>query len=340
MLRKKYANLLNKKSIIAAALVVVSFACGYFVKQISDSRSGLKAITAKSHPLREEGLPYKFIHPLLAYENAETTDPEYAPLKQNLQQIIKDKVSSNDITTASVYFRDLSSSRWIGINADETYSPASLLKIAILVAYLKMSESGQVNLNTKYVYNSQIQIPYETPSALVSGSSYSVKDLLNYVITKSDNGAKDILLANVSPQVLSSVYNSLQLQDPAINPNYVISAKNYSLFLRVLYNATYLGRDTSEMALELLSKAEYKDGLVAGVPANISIAHKFGEKVNQDSNGNVVGTELHDCGIVYTPHGDYILCVMTKGPDKQKLTDSIKAISQAIYTDFEKIPEN
>lgn len=340
MLIKKYSYLLTKSTITITIAVIVAFVCGYFVRQFAFSKPTFPLYTNKIHPLREEGLPYKFIHPLLAYETPETNDPEYAPLKQDIEKLINNKINDNKITIASVYFRDLSSSRWIGVNADETYSPASLLKISILISYLKMSESGQVDLNSKYTYTSQSQIPYETPSALISGNSYSINELLNYLITKSDNGAKDLLLVHSQPKVLSSVYNSLQLQDPATNPDYVISAKNYSLFLRVLYNATYLGKSTSEMALELLSQADYKDGLVAGLPSNISVAHKFGEKVQQDSKGNVIGTELHDCGIVYTHHGDYILCVMTKGPNKQALTDIIKDISQEVYSNFLKIPED
>lgn len=340
MLAKKYSNLLTKSTITITSAVIVSFIFGYFVRQYVYFKFPPSSSINKIHPLREEGLPYKFVHPLLAYETSETNDPEYAPLKQDIEKLINDKISNNQITIASVYFRDLSSSRWIGVNADETYSPASLLKIAILISYLKMSESGQVDLNSKLIYKSQTQIPYETPSVLVSGNSYSINDLLNYLITKSDNGAKDLLLAHSEPKVLSSVYDNLQLQDPATNPDYVISAKNYSLFLRVLYNATYLGKSTSEMALELLSQADYKDGLVAGLPSNIPVAHKFGEKVLQNSNGNVIGTELHDCGIIYTHHGDYILCIMTKGPSKQALTDTIKDISQEVYSNFLKLPED
>ncbi len=43
--------------------------------------------------------------------------------------------------------------------------------------------------------------------------------------------------------------------------------------------------------------------------------------------------ELHDCGIVY-PDGDaYLLCVMTKGRDIEKLKMAIAHVSEMVYAD-------
>jgi hypothetical protein len=43
-----------------------------------------------------------------------------------------------------------------------------------------------------------------------------------------------------------------------------------------LFNASYLNRENSEKVLNLLTKTDFKDGLVAGVnDKNIAISHKF-----------------------------------------------------------------
>ena len=100
---------------------------------------------------------------------------------------------------------------------------------------------------------------------------------------------------------------------------------------RILYNATYLGQDLSELALEFLAQSEFRSGLVAGVPAGIVVAHKFGEKADAAS-GQV---QLHDCGIVYHPANPYLLCVMSRGPDFESLDDLIADVSRTVYAEVE-----
>ena len=82
------------------------------------------------------------------------------------------------------------------------------------------------------------------------------------------------------------------------------------------------------MLEKLLSKAEFNEGLVAGVPQNITVAHKFGER-----NFNNQTFQLHDCGVIYAKR-PYLLCIMTKGPDFKDLSSAIKQISSKVYTEF------
>ena len=107
-----------------------------------------------------------------------------------------------------------------------------------------------------------------------------------------------------------------------------MSVEEFATFFRVLYNATLLSKDMSEKALDLLARAEFKEGLVEGVPASVTVAHKFGERVF-GSNGEI--KELHDCGIVYYPEHPYLLCVMTKGSSFEYLDDGIREISHIVY---------
>jgi hypothetical protein len=62
----------------------------------------------------------------------------------------------------------------------------------------------------------------------------------------------------------------------------------------------------------------YNDGLKAGIPANIELAHKFGERGIIGMNGREQ-KQLHDCGIIYYPKHPYILCIMTRGYERDKL---------------------
>ena len=87
----------------------------------------------------------------------------------------------------------------------------------------------------------------------------------------------------------------------------------------------------SEKALELLDKTDFPQGIDAGTPPNINVADKFGERDFADAGGKIYSRELHDCGIIYYPEYNYLLCIMTKGRDLSELADVIKDISSLTY---------
>ena len=166
--------------------------------------------------------------------------------------------------------------------------------------------------------------------AIKAGESYTIEQLIEYMIKYSDNNAKQILLRMADPASLLEVTSDLGIPTPKAGEDYVISPKMYSLFFRVLYNATYLNRAFSERAVNLLLQADFADGLVAGVPIGTEVAHKFGEA--STTIDTVTGFELHDCGVVYLPNHPYFLCVMTKGISVSDLEETIRSISQRTYS--------
>lgn len=59
--------------------------------------------------------------------------------------------------------------------------------------------------------------------------------------------------------------------------------------------------------MSILAQAKYPDGLTAGLPKNVTVAHKFGEHVNGDPKRGIDSVELHDCGVIYGPNLPYFL---------------------------------
>lgn len=106
------------------------------------------------------------------------------------------------------------------------------------------------------------------------------------------------------------VFNDLGIPLPR-DIDYALSVKEYASFFRILYNASYLTRENSEMALKLLSESKFRGGLAGKIPSDIVIAHKFGEREMIDENGSSIN-QLHDCGIVYYTPYPYLICIMTR----------------------------
>jgi beta-lactamase class A len=326
-------------------LVLASFFTGWFAKGKFFSNPAKYA--AKENPsLRLGG--YKFINPLLLCDPASDQNnesPKMNLLKNKLSDFVNQKKKENAVQNISIFLRDLKSGDEININADEKFHPASLNKIPLLIAYLKYAETNPDILSQKITItagtdeNSQQEIaPQDYAKA---NETYSIEELLEKMIKFSDNNSFYTLLNNFDVNTLQSVYQDLQVPfyaDPTNNTNdpqskdYMTTEK-FSYFFRILYNGTYLHKDSSEKALELLAQTDFSKGLAAGIPQNnIPIAHKFGLVTQKIDNALIVARELHDCGIIYHPQNPYLLCVMTKSQSEiPDIEDIIKNISSIAY---------
>ena len=95
---------------------------------------------------------------------------------------------------------------------------------------------------------------------------------------------------------------------------------------KVLYNGSYLDLKDSEYCTELLSECDFKKGLVAGLPPECKIAHKFGE------GGTSSNMHLGESGLIFSNRSTYLLTVMTSGSEMDQLPQVIEAISKAVYS--------
>lgn len=308
--------------------VAVIFAAGFVLGRFEGS-----TIVTPLNPLRESG--YSYIRPLLLCSTDPTRpDNEDTGLERSVQKIIKQNSNAN----ISFYMQELvSGGQWAGIGESQSYSPASMLKVPNMVAILKYADSHQDFLNKKIYYdgsfdNNRVET-FKPQQAIQAGHWYTVDELLTYAVAYSDNNAEFLLSNSIDRETLDDLYINLGVQVPVNEgPVDFMSAKTYSLFLRILYNSTYLSRESSEKALGLMTKADFPQGIRAGVPSDIGVAQKFGEREVYSQDHTLQYRELHNCGIVYAPNNNYILCVMTRGQDFNQLSSAIQDVSKAVYS--------
>ncbi len=273
---------------------------------------------------------YKFIHPLV-YAEPECEGAKYLPLKSQLENKIADYKSSNHLITASVYFRGFNKGNWINVNPEEKFHPASLLKLPLLITFLKMEEKNPGLLNRSIRFTDKLKttrIQTFNSQQIQLGKSYTIKELLEYMVSYSDNNATNLLhdLMDVEEHKRTFEYLGLTVPD-VYKMGYTISARDYSTFLKVLYNGGYLNYNHAEFAFELLAKTDFRDGLVAGLPKGTLVAHKFGEWTD-DNNLH----QLHESGIIYMDGKAYLLTIMTSGNNVKNLTEVIAGITKTVYT--------
>lgn len=329
-----------QKSIIIISLVAVCIAIfftGYLFGKKTNKDNFKLPINQKMEEVRQTG--FHFINPLLECE-IESLDSSEISFENKIKKELEEKMENNfQDVFYSVYFRNLKNGPWFGINEHEDFFPASLLKVPIMMAYFKKAESNPEILEERIklkesqpLFNQKI-----TPTNRVEeGEEYSISELIERMIIHSDNEALGILYGRIDEEYLKKVFSDLGVEMPNLSDaNSMMSVKDYASFFRILYNSSYLNRSMSEKSLEILSRVEYKKGIVFGVPWGVRVSHKFGER--QTNIDHKIVNQLHDCGIVYHEKYPYLLCVMTRGNDIEKLNSSIGKISKII---FEKINQN
>lgn len=262
---------------------------------------------------------------------------EYGPAKAELLELVAEAQAEGRVDVVAVYFRDLESGPTFGINEKEAFIPASLLKVPVMLTYFRLAEEDPEILGRKIVYRGRADevrqniLPKET---IEIGVPYVVDNLIFRMIAYSDNRSlyalRDHLFDAYGDDLVVETYKNLGIVNPGedVNSN-ILTAKSYASIFRALYNSSYLSNSLSEKALQYLSEVRYSDGLVGGIPDNVPVAHKFGERTSSS------GLQLHDCGIVYYPGNPYLLCVMTRGKNLSSLAGFIQEVSELVYKEVD-----
>lgn len=270
---------------------------------------------------------YELIKPFL-FAETDAEDQSLQEIKSQLVSLINDNIKSGHLVNASIYLKKLDYARSIRINPAETYNPGSLMKLPVMIAYFKEAMNGTAAiLDKKILFNGHNpDLPVEEGSVplLKVGKSYSVKELIDYMIIDSDNDAMGLLVNNFDEKKLHKMFADLGVPIPGSNTEvFNITPEIYGRFLRILYNSTYLDRSYSQRALSILTQTKYRKGIVRNI-SDVKVAHKYGISV---TNGI---RSLSEAGVFYKD-SPYLFVIMTKGSEYPKMADIISQCSDMVY---------
>jgi beta-lactamase class A len=185
----------------------------------------------------------EFTRPLLMADSpSESVD--FLDLKSNFIEAINATTATGGVSTASVYFRDLNSGRWISINGSEQYSMASIMKLVTMMYHLHVDEVKPGWLNQKILVEKSLtgdNVQTQEGPQLTLGKEYSVKELITYMIKYSNNNATAHLNSFIEFNDYKLFFSDigLPLPDPKAS-DYTLTSDQCSRFLRLLYNSSVL----------------------------------------------------------------------------------------------------
>jgi len=216
---------------------------------------------------------------------------------------------------AAIVVKDLSTGWEIAINEDRLFPSASIVKIPIMASFISASAQGRLDLADKLTLRNRYKVLGSgILKSYAGGTEFSLEQLIELMITQSDNTAANILIDYLGFDYLNNSFKKLGLNNTNIVRKMMdfkkrkngienfTSAQDLVYILEKIYKRQLINEELSKKCIEILKKQKVKDRIPAKLPPNTIVANKTGLE-----NG-----VCHDAGIVFTRKGDFIICVLTK----------------------------
>lgn len=210
--------------------------------------------------------------------------------------------------------KDMHTGQVVEANSDRVFPSASLIKLPILCAAFQAVQEGRLSLNTPVVLRRSDR---RGGSGILkfspSGSIFTNRELLENMIIHSDNIAAELVVRQLGIDYLQRTFAHLGLLDTEIHPEGFrltpwpvaednrTSPRDMAYLLEKIYQRRLVSAEASDQMLDILKHQKLRDRLPRFLPTGWEIAHKTG----------LLRKACHDVGIVFSPRGDYMICVLT-----------------------------
>ncbi|MDO9464385.1 MAG: serine hydrolase [bacterium] len=243
----------------------------------------------------------------------------------------------------SVVIKDLDMGWEIDFNKDELVPSASLVKIPIMLSCFYAVVEKKIGLkDTIYLKASEKVEGSKALGEKPVGSVFTVEELLEPMITQSDNTATNLLIDYIDFDTLNTYFKKIGLKNTNLArkmldfkerkegvENYT-TAEDMAFLLEGLYRNNFLNKSISKQCLLLLGQQKVNDRIPRKLPKDGTfVAHKTGLERHV----------CHDVGIVYTRKGNFLICVLVKHENKvaepaKKFISDIALLTHNYYQGF------
>ncbi len=267
-----------------------------------------------------------------------------AKLQNQLQELVRDFRGR-----VGLYVRHLPTGRISAINADELFPTASMIKVPILIGLFDAIDRGVLGFRSDLVYRDSLLYPGEDLlGSFRDGARISVSKLVLLMISASDNTAalwaQDLAGGGTAiNQWLDRngfVTTRVNSRTPGRERNRTehgwgqTTPREMANLLVMIREGRAVSPAASEEMYRALGRVYWTGEAVSTIPPTVQVAAKQG----------AVDDSRSEVGLVSSPSGDYVFCIITKGQADQSWTSSnegfvlLRRISAALWQHFE--PKN
>lgn len=211
----------------------------------------------------------------------------------------------------AVVFIDFESDKTLDYEGSEQFESASLMKLIVIAELYRLVQVGQLDIDHPLTLEERHIVGGAGDlKDLEPGTTFSVKVLVEKMITQSDNTATQMLTDFLTKQALQKSIKNLGLSGTTVNrdvydfeaidrglDNY-ITARDAARLLVQIAKEELPGSKEIHAVLE---RQRRNDMIGHDFPSGTRVAHKTGE---------LTGI-LHDVGIVYAPKGAFVLALLS-----------------------------
>jgi len=282
-----------------------------------------------------------FVIFLAAGGNASGRDAKLKAAEATIQKSIA--ASGADV---AVYFKTLDGMAEWSTHPDAVFHAASTMKVPVMIELFHQIKQGKLQLTDKVVVKNEFHSivdgslyklrPDDDSEAdlyKAEGQSRSLSDLCELMITVSSNFATNLLIDKLGVQNIRATIHALGADGVVVlrgvedgkafdkGLNNTTTARGLAKLLEAIGNGNAVDAADSQKMIAILERQKFNEGIPAGLPASIEVAHKTGE----------ITKIHHDAAIVFAKR-PYVLVILVRGlADIKQSAALMKDISRELY---------
>ena len=278
---------------------------------------------------------------------ASAVAPEPVPtsIDPKVAAAIQDRVAKSG-ADVGIAFETLDGRLTWSSRGDDVFHAASTMKIPVMIELFHQVRERKVKLGDSLTIKNEFH-------SLVDGSVFALKpdddsetdlykavgqtrtldQLCDLMVTVSSNFATNLLIQKLGIDNIRATVTSLHADGMDIKRgvedqkafdkglNNTTTAQGLATLLVAIANGKAVDADSSAKMVEILERQKFNEGIPAGVPANLRVAHKTGE----------ITKIHHDAGIVYAER-PFVIVVLVRGIEDFKQSSALIAgITRDLY---------
>jgi beta-lactamase class A len=247
----------------------------------------------------------------------------------------------------AVYFKTLDGKAEWSVRPDNVFHAASTMKIPVLIELFHQVQQGKVKLDDKIVLKNEFHSiadgsPYKLSAADDSeadvyngeGQARTLGELCELMITVSSNFATNLIIEKLGVENIRATVHALGADGVVVlrgvedgkafekGLNNTATARGLAILLQAIAQEKAVDAASSQEMIAILKRQKFNEGIPAGLPLGISVAHKTGE----------ITKIHHDAAIVFAKRA-YVLVILVRGLADTKQSAALLAdISRQIYS--------
>lgn len=239
----------------------------------------------------------------------------------------------------AVYFKTLDGNSEWTFRPDEPFHAASTMKVPVMIELFHQVKLEKVKLDDaipiKNEFHSIVDGSVYTLSATddseaalykADGQTRTLNELCELMITVSSNFATNLLIEKLGVQNIQSTVRELGADGMNVlrgvednkafqkGLNNTTTARGLGVLLQAIADGKAVDAASSRQMIAILQRQQFNEGIPAGLPAGIAVAHKTGE----------ITKIHHDAAIVFAKR-PFILVILVRGLADKKDSAALMA---------------